>query len=334
MTGVTFQSAGWLWALLLVPVLALAGIAWTRRGRRAADAWAEGGVLAVRPPARERRARALAGALVLCAVAAGIVAMARPSALATDDERRSTVVLTVDVSASMNRTDLAPNRLTAAVGAARRFVDEAPDHTAIGLVTFAKGARVVVAPTRDRARLREALGELETIRGRTALGEAVVTALASLRSEGAIAAGTPDPATSPGRMLILTDGVDTARNATTPEQAAERTAAAGVPIFTILLGDDPGEEGSATPAETLSSMSTRTGGVFAQTATGPDLRAVFEDIGGIVAPVERLRERTVWWAAAALALLIAALAVLAVGRPRARNHSTGGYRRDAAGSSP
>jgi Ca-activated chloride channel family protein len=314
-SGVTFQSAQWLWALLLIPALALAGLAWARRGRRAADTWAQGGVLAVRPPARERWARAVAAVLVLCAVAAAVVAMARPSGLATEDERRSTVVLTVDVSASMNRTDLAPNRLVAAIGAANRFIDEAPDHTAIGLVTFAKGARVVVAPTRDRARLRDALAELETIRGRTALGEAVVTALASLRSEGAIAEGAPDPTTSPGRMLILTDGVDTARNATTPQQAAERTAAAGVPIFTILLGDDPGEEGSATPAETLSSMSTRTGGVFAQTATGADLRAVFDDIGGIVAPVERLRERTVWWAAAALLFLLAALAVMGLARP-------------------
>lgn len=334
MSGVTFQSAGWLWALLLVPLLAFAGVVWARRGRRAADRWADGGVLSVRPPARERWARAVAAVLVLCAVAAGIVAMARPSALATEDERRSTVVLTVDVSASMNRTDLAPNRLVAAVGAANDFVDEAPAHTAIGLVTFARGARVVVAPTRDRDRLREALAELETIRGRTALGEAVVTALASLRSEGAIVDGAIDPAGAPGRILLLTDGVDTARNATSPAQAAERAAAAGVPVFSILLGDDPGEPGAATPAETLSSMSTRTGGVFAQTATGPDLRAVFDDIGGIVAPVERLRERTVWWAGTALVLLLAALVVLAFARPVSRDDAREAHRRAATGSSP
>jgi Ca-activated chloride channel homolog len=307
-------------------------LSWALRGRPPADRWSEPGALPVRAPARERRTRAFAGVLALCAVAAGIVATARPSTLAAEDERRSVVVLTVDVSASMNRTDLAPNRLVAAVAAANRFVDEAPEHTAIGLVTFARGARVVVAPTRDRARLRNALAGLETIRGRTALGEAVVTALASLRSEGAVADAPADPADAPGRVLLLTDGVDTARNATTPAQAAERAAVAGVPVFTVLLGDDPGEEGSATPAETLSSMSTRTGGVFAQTVTGPDLAAVFEDIGGIVAPVERLREHTVWWAGAALILLLAALAAMALGRPAQRDRSGEWRRRRAAGS--
>ena len=41
-------------------------------------------------------------------------------------------MMALDVSNSMTKTDLQPSRLTAAVGPAERFVDEAPCSTAIG----------------------------------------------------------------------------------------------------------------------------------------------------------------------------------------------------------
>lgn len=306
-----------------MPLLLAAGVHRLRGRRRAAERWADPGLL----PGLARAARPgapmiVAGCLALLAVVAAIVGLARPSVTATEDRLQSTVILTVDISTSMNRTDLEPDRLAAAVEAAGRFLDEVPDGTAVGLVTFADGARVEVAPARDRDRVREALGRLRTVRGETALGEAAVTALASLRSVGATVGGSVAPGNAPGRVLILTDGVDTARLATTPAQAAERAAALGVPIFPLLLGDDPGEPGGATPAETLAQMATRTGGVFAQSVTTPDLRAVFEDIGASVVPVERLRELTVWCSAAALVLLIAAAALgLASRRPPRRTPS-------------
>jgi hypothetical protein len=82
-----------------------------------------------------------------------------------------------------------------------------------------------------------------------------------------------------------------------------------VPIYTILLGDDPGRPDQATPSEVLGDMSARSGGIHAQTTTAADLRRVFADIGGIVAPVEELRELTVWVALGALVLLLAAAAL-------------------------
>ena len=57
--------------------------------------------------------------------------------------------------------------------------------------------------------------------------------------------------------------------------------------------------------------------VFAQTTTTVDLEAVFADIGTIVAPVERLRELTVWVAVVAIALLLAAGVLAGLARPRA-----------------
>ncbi len=312
----TFQSPGWLWALLLLPLLAAALVAWSRSRAGAARRWSDPAVMAVGPGARTVRLRAAAAAVALLAVGAGAVAMARPSVEETGQENRSSVMLTIDVSESMVATDLQPSRLRAAIAAADDFADQAPATTSIGVTTFAESADVLLAPTLDRDRLGQVLEGVVDTRVGTALGEAVTTSLASLVSVGAVADPPPaDPSDSPGRILVLTDGANSILRATPPAAAAERAAASGVPVYTILLGDDPGRPDQPLPAETLSAMSTRTGGIFAQSITTADLRAVFADIGSIVAPVERLRELTVWVAAIAIALLLAAAVLAGLARP-------------------
>ena len=313
----TFQSSGWLWALLLLPVLAVALLAWARQARGAGAAWADPQVMDVRPSARTRRWRAVAAVVALLAVAAGIVALARPSVETTGEENRSSVMLTIDVSESMKKTDLQPSRIAAAVDAAERFTDEAPKGTAIGITTFADRTAVILAPTTDRDAVKRALDGIGELRVGTALGEGVTTSLAALQAAGAIADPPPaNPSDSPGRILLMTDGVNSVPNSTTPEDAAARAAALGVPIYTIMLGNDPGRPDQPLPSETLSAMSSSTGGIFAQTTTTADLAAVFADIGSVVAPVEQLRELTVWFAGLAIALLAAAALALGLSRPR------------------
>ena len=314
----TFQSPAWLWALAVLPLLAAGLVAWARGRRRAADAWSDPAVMAVGPGGRTRALRAAAAAVALLAVAAGVVALARPSVEQTAQERRSTVVVALDVSESMIKTDLQPSRLQAAIDAAERFLDEAPDGTAIGIVTFADRSLVRLAPTTDHQAVRDALDRITETRIGTALGQAVVTSLGALQAAGVVPDPPPaDPSDSPGRILVLTDGANSILKATSPEQAAERAAAEGVPLYTILLGDDPGRPDQPLPAETLAAMATRTGGVFAQSTTTDDLRAVFADIGSIVAPVDELRELTVWAAGLALVLVVLAAALAAMARPRA-----------------
>ena len=313
-----FLSPGWLWALALLVPLALGLLAWARAGRRAGERWSDPAVMAVGPSRRARGLRGAAAAVALLAVGCGIVAMARPSVYATSDQRRSSVMITLDVSGSMTKTDLQPSRLASAIDAATRFADAAPSGTAIGVTTFADRAEVLLAPTNDRAELRRTLEGITRTRVGTALGEAVTTSLAALDAAGAVPATPPaDPSDSAGRILVLTDGANSIRKATTPEEAAQRAASAGVPIYTILLGNDPGRADQPLPAETLSAMSTRTGGVFAQSTSSADLEAVFADIGSIVAPVPRVRELTVFVAAAALALLALAALLAGLARPRA-----------------
>ena len=191
--------------------------------------------------------------------------------------------------------------------------------------TFADlGSAVVLAPTTDRARIGAALDRLGQTREGTALGEAVSVALGALSTAGAIA-GTPRPPTRPTPLA----GCSCSRTAPTPSGArraptrrpSRPPSAAGVPLYTILLGNDPGRPDQPLPAETLSSMATRTGGIFAQSTTSADLQAVFADIGSIVTPTAVLRELTVWVAGLAVALLALAAGLGALSRPRRRGRA-------------
>ena len=317
----TFQSPDWLWALLALPLLAAGLAMWARGRRRAAGEWADPGVMRVTPGGRVPWLRGAAAVAALLAVGAAVVALARPSAEQTREEQRSTVMLTLDVSNSMLKEDLQPSRLEAAVDAAERFLDEAPEDTAVGITTFAERASVVLAPTAEREEVHQILAGIGQTREGTALGEAVSVSLTALQAAGAVQDPAPaDPSDSPGRILVLTDGANSIRRATAPEAAAQRASAAGVPVYTILLGDDPGRPDQPLPAETMAAIATQTGGVFAQSTTSEDLRAVFADIGTIVAPVDELRELTVWAVGAAIVLLALAAILAGLSRPRPPRH--------------
>src|SRR4051812_20741551 len=65
--------------------------------------------------------------LLLLALAALVIALARPQRTVAAPERAATVMMVTDISGSMNATDVEPNRLTAAVNAAERLTDKLPD---------------------------------------------------------------------------------------------------------------------------------------------------------------------------------------------------------------
>ena len=85
-------------------------------------------------------------------------------------ETSPTILLVMDVSESMNATDVAPNRLAAAEAAANAFLEELPPDFRVGLATFAGDAQVVVSPTQEHQEVVQALGRLTTSRG-TVIGD-------------------------------------------------------------------------------------------------------------------------------------------------------------------
>ena len=186
-------------------------------------------------------------------------------------ETSPTIVLVIDVSGSMTRTDVAPNRLVAAQAAANAFLDELPPDFRVGLATFAGVAEVPVPPTQDRDSVVQALASLSTSKG-TLIGDGLNAAL------DAIEEVRKDAPESPAAALLLSDGRDTG-SAISPAQAAERARADSVPVFTVVVGQVGGEgEGSADLA-TLQTIASTSGGETFTAETANELTRVYADLG-------------------------------------------------------
>jgi Ca-activated chloride channel family protein len=204
----------------------------------------------------------LAGAVV-CVILALVQFRVEQEAL------QGTVMLTLDVSASMDKTDVAPSRIDAAKRAVDEFLDTVPETFPIGLVTFAGEAQVVVPATADRTAVTTALPALERGRG-TVIGDGLSLTLDQIEADRAANGDRP------AAVILLSDGRDTGSEVP-PEAAAQRAASLEVPVFTVVLGV-AGEEGGAN-SELLEQIASTTGGSTNSAATGAELQEVYAALG-------------------------------------------------------
>jgi Ca-activated chloride channel homolog len=257
--------------------------------------------VAPRRPGWRRHVVALA---FLLAVAASLVAWARPADEVEVPKERATVVLAIDTSLSMEATDVAPSRLEAAKEAGLAFVDQLPPQINLGLVTFDGVARVRVTPTTDRAPVRRAIETLE-LGPATAIGEAIFAGLDAIESAPAAADGEEIPA----RMVVMTDGKTTVGR---PDvDGAEAAVEAGVPVSTIAFGTPTGTiliDGEIQPVpvdeEPLRLIADQTGGQFFSAQSLDQLNQVYEDIGSSVGFDTEEREVTDRFVGYAVVLLL------------------------------
>ena len=265
--------------------------------------------VAPRRPAWRRHVPAVA---FLAAMALLVLGFARPEADVRIPREDATVIVAVDTSVSMRATDVEPSRFAAAQRAATAFVDELPETFAVGLVSFSGTASLVVAPTRDHQQVRAGISGL-SLGPATAIGEAVYTSVDAARSAAADVSGG-DP--SPARVVLLSDGTNTAGRP--PAAAARAARQAGVPVSTIAYGTEDGmvvAQGREVPVPVdgpaLEALASATGGSFYEAASGDQLRSVYEDIGQSVGYRTRRREVATWFIGAALiAAMVAAAASL------------------------
>ena len=324
-------------ALVMVPfALAIAYLVIQRRRSRYAIRFTAVDLLDTVAPDRPGWRRHLPALAYLCAVFLLVVGMARP-AMAMEVPAKPTIVLALDVSYSMNATDIAPSRLRAAQDAALRFLDLVPDGVRVGLVSFNRSARALVAPTTDHAGVAAAIDRLVLGPG-TAIGDAIDVALEQLpkvapgagqaasgaggTGPSAGAAGTgpgtggagPTDASSDataGSIVLLSDGKTTVGQA--ESESAARAADRGVPVSTIAFGTPSGSvtvdgQRIAVPVdkEALRAVARTTGGRFFEAASADQLRAVFEDLGRRAGSIREQREVTDLLVGAALIAAIGA----------------------------
>jgi Ca-activated chloride channel family protein len=276
------------WVLLALIGLAAGLVAYVgvQRGRRRRAArFANPALMAAVAPAAPRWRRHVPIAVLGLALAALIVAAAKPQKTVAVPDERASIMLVTDVSGSMTATDVAPDRLTAARSAAERFLEGVPKRIRVGAMAFNQRPRTLQAPTRDRRAVREALQKLAPSGG-TATGEAIKAALQLLRPPL-----KPGQKAAPAAIVLLSDGKSvTGRE---PVAVAREAAKAKVPIYTVALGTAAGTievprggggSGTVTQAvppdpATLREVSRISGGA-SYTADGADeLTAVYDRLG-------------------------------------------------------
>lgn len=306
-----------LWLLAIVPVLLLAYWVLLRRRQGRSRQFGIDHLERVLPrqAAWKRHVAVLAAVLSLASLT---VAFAQPKDAVNVPRERATVVLAIDVSRSMEATDVDPNRLDAAKVAAQGFVDMLPRGFNVSLVAFAGTSAMIVPPTTDRGMVNRAIENL-ALAPSTAIGEGIHSSL------DAMTLVPPDPddpdAPTPGAIVLLSDGYTNIGRSS--QEAARKARDLGYPIYTIAYGTPNGyvvSNGRREPvpvnAVELATVARESGGQAFKAGSSNELSDVYSSIARSVGYEKVDQEVTELYAGIALAFAI--LASLAVASLAAR----------------
>ena len=234
----SFREPSVLVGLLLLPLAAMAYAVMQRRKRADAARFGNPALLPGLATARPGWRRHLPPLLLLVALGALVVALARPQRTVAAPQRQATVMMVTDVSGSMRANDVEPDRLSAAVEAGHTLADKLPDELRLGLVSFSDYAEQTVPPTTERGPVNDALDRL-VADGGTAMGDALRRGIEAVRTPVANRDGS-GTRRLPGVIVLLSDGKNTSGN-TRPLDVARQAKALHIPIYAIALGTPSGE---------------------------------------------------------------------------------------------
>lgn len=338
----TFLWPQFLWLLLAMPLLVLLYLWLIRRKKKLALRYASLSIVREAMSAGQTMRRHIPPLLFLLALAAMLIAAARPMAVVVLPSNQQTIILAMDVSGSMRAADVQPNRLVAAQEAAKSFLKELPRTVKVGIVAFAGSAQVAQLPTTNREDLVTAIDSFQLQRA-TATGNAIVVSLATLFPDAGIdisdfapksrqtgvpieRAGKPPPKeftpVAPGSytsaaIIMLTDGQRT--TGVDPLDAAKVAADRGVRVYTVGIGTVDGEtigfEGWSMRVrldeETLKAIANKTQAEYFYAGTANDLKKVYNTLSSRLTVEKKETEISALFAmgAAALALLSAGLSL-------------------------
>jgi Ca-activated chloride channel family protein len=297
--------------LLLVLVVALLGgyLVVQRQRRTYTIRFTNLALLASVAPRRPGWRRHVGAALLLGALVVLVAGFARPTWKVRVPRERASVMLALDVSLSMQATDVAPTRLEAAQQAARRFVAVFPRRFRLGLVAFSGGASVLAEPNTNRGAVLNGLGRLQ-LGERTAIGEGIFSSLDALRRAARLDAhGTKTDI--PARIVLLSDGATNAGRSN--DTAVAAALKQHVPVFTIAFGTEHGtaivgDQSVEVPADraALKAIADQTKGSYASATTATEVRRIYENLGSSIGYRSTAREVMGWFLGIGCGLALAA----------------------------
>jgi Ca-activated chloride channel family protein len=112
----------------------------------------------------------------------------------------------------------------------------------------------------------------------------------------------------PAAIVLLSDGNDTGSKVP-PDEAAQDVAARGVPVYTVILGQQ-GPGGGSADADLLTRIAQTTGGQVATAETSSELSGVYDDLGAQLSSQLKISSSAQLFVFAAIAFAVAAAIVV------------------------
>lgn len=228
MNGISFADPGFLWLLVMVPVIIVYYI--IRQHRTVASfklpaltPFTSGGN-SIRTCLRH----VLFGFRVL-AISLIVIVLARPQKSDQFQDISTEgidIMLAIDISGSMLARDFKPDRLEASKNVATEFISGRP-YDRIGLVVFSGESFTQCPLTTDHAVLINLMREIQSgiIEDGTAIGNGLSTAINRIK----------DSEAKSKVVILLTDGVNN-RGEIAPSTAADIAQTFGIRVYTIGVG--------------------------------------------------------------------------------------------------
>ena len=229
-----FANKEYLYALLLIPVLAVLFVLYLFNRRRAVEKIGNVSVLAPLMPEVSTSKPILRFVLICLSLACLIVASARPrmgSKVSEVKSQGSEIMILLDISNSMRATDMYPDRLENAKNSISNFLKKLGGDK-IGLIIFAGEAYVQVPMTCDLQAtdifVQSVKCDMISLQG-TALGAAINLGIKSF----------PADSETSKAMILITDGENHETNPD-PLKAAKEAKDRGIVIHTVGIGSARG----------------------------------------------------------------------------------------------
>ncbi len=316
--GYGFLWPAVLWGLVALPLLGWAYVRALRGRSRSTLSHPQLPLVAEAVKAGRSWRTHLPAAAFGLALAAVVLALARPVAPLPVPAANVNVVLSIDVSRSMLAEDVRPNRLEATKAAAVEFVRGLPRSARVGLVTFSSYATLLTAPTADHDRVVELIRSLQA-EFATAIGDGLLEAVWALPGRTRPASPTTPPTPPrgplpPGFVVLMSDGQS--NRGVSPTEAARVARDQQVKVYTVGVGTPEGTflNIGGRPIwvrldeETLKEVAAITEGTYFHASSAHELRRVYRNLSRTIGWDQRPTEVSSVVAAAAAVLLVSSVA--------------------------
>ena len=277
-----FYSPQWFWALLIIPIIIIVYFYKEKNDVIELHYSSSKGFGTNTPIALLRH---IPFVLTILSIAFFTLALARPQDAKSWEETKTEgidMIVTLDVSQSMEAKDFKPNRLEASKKIASEFINTRKNDR-FGLVIFGDESFTQCPLTIDHKRIIELFKDVSIgmVGGSTAIGSGIATSVKRLK----------DSEAKSKVIILLTDGVNT-NNEITPRTAAEIAKTFGIKLYIIGIGkrkfteiirDRFGrkrkvEKETKIDIKEMTEISELTGGKFFRATNQEALKNIYEEI--------------------------------------------------------